>query len=46
MAEDPAGQFDDRARVPSGIEIAGMDSLRYCLTGRERRWETGETGHG
>ena len=34
MAEDPSGQFDDRARVPRGIEIAGMDSVRYCLTRR------------
>jgi hypothetical protein len=46
LAEDPAGQFDDRAGVPRGVEIAGMDSVRYRLTGREGRREAGETRHG
>jgi hypothetical protein len=29
MAKNPAGQFDDRARVPRGIEIAGMPTVNY-----------------
>ena len=32
MAEDPTGQSDDRARVPRGIKVTGMDTVRYRPT--------------